>query len=245
MTNNNIVKELKGISLSSYNAKWKTSPNYKLNLDARKKHSYSVLYLVDEQQGECDNSNHSNNSKNFKYAMFVYDESNDSDTELYIVIGQNPSYSSKRNVDRTNQSIYKAIIHNKKSRYLLLNTFPKIDSDGINSPDSDKCTENMEIVKAIINHLNACQLTIKVVYACGGSLPVYAKFIEEIKELIKEKEIETYAFEAKGEVQMHMSMQNINSKQLKPSDFSIVKYDIDFASTDGFKHVKFIKGEHQ
>jgi hypothetical protein len=198
---------------------------------------------VDEQQGEYNNSNLSNNSKTFKYAMFVYDESNDSDTELYIVIGQNPSYSSKRNVDRTNQSIYKAIIHNKKSRYLLLNTFPKIDSDGINSPDSDKTTQNSEIAKALINHLCGCGLTIKVIYACGGSLPVYARFIEEIKKLVKEKEIETYAFEANGEVQMHMSMQNINSKKLKSSDFSIVKYYITFKSTDEFKHIKFIKGE--
>ena len=40
-----------------------------------------------------------------------------------------------------------------------------------------------------------------------------------------------------------MSMQNINSRQLKLSDFSIVECDVDFKSTDEFKHIEFRKGE--
>ena len=40
-----------------------------------------------------------------------------------------------------------------------------------------------------------------------------------------------------------MSMQNINSRQLKRSVFSIVECDIDFKSTDESKHIKFRKGE--
>jgi hypothetical protein len=74
-------------------------------------------------------------------------------------------------------------------------------------------------------------------------LPVYAKFIEELKELTVSLKIKTYAFEANNLVQAHMSMQNINSRQLKPSDFSIVECDIDFKSTDEFKHIEFRKGE--
>lgn len=242
MTNEELKEKLKNIDFSSSSAKWLLSNEYKLNVGNKKSRSYYALYLMDEKQCKYDISSNDQTNENYKYAMFVHDDSKVSDSELYIVIGQNPSYSSKTNVDRTNQSIYKAMIHNKKTRYLLLNTFPKIDSDGTNSPDLDKTTENIAIAKQLITELKNCGLTIRLIYACGGSLPVYAKFIEELKELTVSLKIKTYAFEANNLVQAHMSMQNINSKQLKPSDFSIVDYDIDFKPTDEFKHVKFRKG---
>ena len=63
----------------------------------------------------------------------------------------------------------------------MLNTFPRIDSDGNNSPDSSKTIENIKIAETLITQLNSLNLTIKIIYACGGSLPVYTKFIEELK----------------------------------------------------------------
>ena len=244
MTNSDIKEKLKKIVLSSYRAEWRyPQTKYKLKTSERKKHLYSVMYLMDNVQDKYDIANAKENSTNYKYAMFVYDETNEKDSELCIVVGQNPSYSSNVNVDRTNQSIYKALLHNKKTRYLMLNTFPKIDSDGTNSPDLGKTTENIEIAKKLIAELKKCDLTIKLIYACGGSIPVYAKFIEELKKLAEDLEIKTYAFEANNFIQRHMSMQNINSRQLKPSDFSIVKCGVDFVPTDEFKHVEFKKGE--
>ena len=115
MTNVDIKEKLRKIDLSSYCAKWRyPQTKYKLNTSERKKHLYSVMYLMDNVQDKYDIANTQENSANYKYAMFVYDESNEEDSELCIVVGQNPSYSSNVNVDRTNQSIYKALLSNKK-----------------------------------------------------------------------------------------------------------------------------------
>ena len=149
MTNVDIKEKLEQINLSSYHAEWRYSPiKYKLNTNEPKKHQYSVMYLMDSERDKYNISGEKGKSENFKYAMFVYDASSNSDSELFVVIGQNPSYSPNVNVDCTNQSIYKALLYNKKTRYLMLNTFPKIDSDGTNSPDLDKTTENIAIAKS-------------------------------------------------------------------------------------------------
>ena len=201
---------------------------------------YNALYLMDPKGDDFTNAN---GIPNIKYAMFVYDENNGtSDEELYVVIGQNPSYSFKNNIDRTNQCIYKALICNGIHRYLLLNTFPIINADGANSSDALKTKENLYFSKTILNSLLG-QIKIKIVFACGSSLPVYAQFINDINEFAAAEKIDTYAFEYKGRPQTHMSIQTINSQKIDLSLMKIEKYTVACIDSEEFKKAKFEKGE--
>lgn len=148
---------------------------YELNLQS-KKEVYKVKYLMDGELNDftCQG--------NVKYAMFVYFDEQQKDENLYIVIGQNPSHSFKANIDRTNQNIFKAILNNNisSSRYILLNTFPIIDPDGASSPNELKLEDNIKVATTLIEKLSRLKCKMKIIYACGSSLPVYVPFIEKL-----------------------------------------------------------------
>lgn len=124
---------------------------------------------------------------NVKYAMFVYFDEQQKDENLYIVIGQNPSHSFKANIDRTNQNIFKAILNNNisSSRYILLNTFPIIDPDGASSPNELKLEDNIKVATTLIEKLSRLKCKMKIIYACGSSLPVYVPFIEKLHSCVQ------------------------------------------------------------
>ena len=249
MTNTEIKTMLETLtSEEPYSISCKIKNKYRLNIKklnlenkkGKKTRIYSTLYLMDRAGDDFTNGN---GIPNIKYAMFVYDENNEtSDEELYIVIGQNPSYSFKNNIDRTNQCIYKALICNGIHRYLLLNTFPIIDADGVNSPDVLKTKENLAISKTILNSLFG-NVKIKILFACGSSLPVYAQFINDINEFAAIKKIDTNAFEYNKRPQTHMSIQTINSQKIDLSLMEIKKYTVSCIDSEEFKKAKFEKGE--
>ena len=215
--------------------------NYVLNLGDGKKYKYKVLYLMDADLGDFTDEN---NGRNIKYSMVVCGKDciTKDFNEVYIVVGQNPSYSTSKNIDKTNQSVYKALINNKIDSYLLLNTFPIINADGANAPDSLKVLENIDIAKNIIKKLKERGLKVSIVYACGASLPVYAKFIDEITALVNKFGISTYAFENGKELVSHMSMQYINSKSLDYKNFKLVPYKVQTELQKDFKKAIFKKG---
>lgn len=249
MTNKEIKTMLETLSFEEqYEVSYKHKSKYKLNIkklnlqnkNGKKTRAYSTFYLMDSIGDDFTNKN---GITNIKYAMFVYDENNEtSDEELYVVIGQNPSYSFKNNIDRTNQCIYKALICNGIHRYLLLNTFPVIDADGANSPDVLKTQENLSISKTILKRLLE-KIKVKIVFACGSSLPVYAQFVNDINELATVEKIDTYAFEYNGLPLTHMSIQNINSQNIDLSVIKIEKYTVECIDSEEFKKAKFKKGE--
>ena len=252
MTNKEIKSILEALPAESqYNYTCKFETNYQLNIEKlnlpsyndQKTIKYNALYLMDPVGDDYTNNN---DPPNIKYAMFVYDENNEdeSDNELYLVIGQNPSRSSKKNIDGTNQNIYKALLSNNIHRYLLLNTFPIIDPDGANSKDLLKTDENIKITQQIIKCLRE-KSAIKIIYACGSSLPVYSKFIETLNTLINTYKIKTYAFVNGSELQTHLSMQALNSKPITPDSLKLVECKIEVIQPDEFKTVKFIKGDRQ
>lgn len=250
MTNKEIKIMLETLSFEEpYSISYKNKSKYKLNIkklnfqnkNGKNTRAYSTLYLMDPSGDDYTNKNE---PPNIKYAMFVYDENNESesDNELYIVIGQNPSCSSDHNIDRTNQCIYKALLCNGIHRYLLLNTFPIIDADGVNSPDSLKAEENRSISKTILESLLG-KVKIKIVFACGSSLPVYAQFVKDINEFATVKKIDTYAFEYEGKPHTHMSIQTINSQNIDLSAIKIEKYTVTCIDSEEFKKANFTKGE--
>ena len=249
MTNTEIKTMLETLPFEEpYSVSCKNKNKYKLNIkklsfkNKKDKNTrvYSTLYLMDPAGDDFTNKN---GIPNIKYAMFVYDENNGtSDEELYVVIGQNPSYSFRNNIDRTNQCIYKALICNGIHRYLLLNTFPIIDANGANSPDALKIKENLYFSKTILKSLSV-QIKIKIVFACGSSLPVYAQFIKDINEFAAAEKIDTYAFEYNGQPQTHMSIQTINSQKIDLSLMKIEKYTVTCIDSEEFKKAKFKKGE--
>ena len=252
MTNKEIKSILEALPKKlSYNCTCKCETNYQLNIEklnlpgynVQKTLTYNVLYLMDSVGDDYTNKN---DPPNIKYTMFVFDENNEAerDNELYVVIGQNPSCSSDKNIDRTNQCIYKALISKGIHRYLLLNTFPIIDADGINSPDTLKADANIDIVKSMLESL-VKQVTIKFIYACGSSLPVYARFLNDINEFATKNNLNTYAFEYEGNPHTHMSIQTINSKKIDITALKIEKYIVKCVNLDEFKNAKFIKGESE
>ena len=210
--------------------------DYKLNLQSINKKAYKVTYLMDKDLSDFTGQG------NVKYAMFVYSDEQQKDENLYIVIGQNPSHSSKANIDRTNQNIFKAILNNNisSSRYILLNTFPIIDPDGASSPNELKLEDNIKVATTLIEKLSRLKCKMKIIYACGSSLPVYVPFIEKLQALIGKYGIEEYAFEKDGNIQAHMSMQTTNSKSLYADDFGLVECHIDASNDQDFRKVKII-----
>lgn len=203
-----------------------------------KKYCYKASYLMDKEL--CDYQN----DGNIKYAMFVYDdyeEKNDSNV-LYIVIGQNPSRSSNSNIDKTNQCIFKTLRNDKIKvhRYLLLNTFPIIDSNGDDSPDSLKMGENCKVGIQIITELENIGVVIKFIIACGTSLPVYLPFIKIINEYVANGK-ELYAFSSEKGIQAHMSMQSVYSKNLAPNMFELAKCEIEEKVCTDFINIKILK----
>lgn len=210
--------------------------DYKLNLQSTNKKAYKVTYLMDRDLSAftCQG--------NVKYAMFVYSDEQQKDENLYIVIGQNPSHSFKSNIDRTNQNIFKAILNSNisSSRYILLNTFPIIDPDGASSPNELKLEDNIKVATTLIKKLCRLKCRMKIIYACGESLPVYVSFIKKINKLITKYKIKTYAFENAGRIQAHMSMQAINNKGLNIDDFRLVECNIDISNNQDFRKVKII-----
>ena len=132
LENSKIIEVIKGVDnskCSSFEEKY-VLPNGT---------NYSVLYLMDKNERDFTETN------NIKYAMFVYQDSNNKDNVIHIVIGQNPSHSSTKNIDGTNQKIYHALMESdeKANRYLLFNTFPIIDADGSNSPSELHVDDNI------------------------------------------------------------------------------------------------------
>lgn len=212
--------------------------DYKLNLQSINKKAYKVTYLMDKDLSDFTGQG------NVKYAMFVYSDEQQKDENLYIVIGQNPSHSSKANIDRTNQNIFKAILNNNisSSRYILLNTFPIIDPDGASSPNELKLEDNIKVATTLIEKLSRLKCKMKIIYACGSSLPVYVPFIESLQALIGKYGIEEYAFENvnTGNIQAHMSIQTTNSKRLYADDFGLVECHIDTSNDQDFRKVKII-----
>ncbi len=209
---------------------------YELNLQSINKKAYEVTYLMDKDLSDFTSQG------NVKYAMFVYSDERQNDENLYIVIGQNPSHSSKANIDRTNQNIFKAILNSNisSSRYILLNTFPIIDPDGASSPNELKLEDNIKVATTLIKKLCRLKCRMKIIYACGESLPVYVPFIKKFNKLISKYKIKTYAFENAGRIQAHMSMQVINNKGLNIDDFRLVECNIDISNNQDFRKVKII-----
>lgn len=238
MNNIEILTNLRNLDFSYIGAKWSESQKYQLNYN-NTDYPYYAIYLMDNELNDFTDEEH---EINIKYAMYVYDDCDIDTEDLYIVIGQNPSHSSNKNIDGTNQNIYKALLSNKIHRYLLLNTFPIIDPDGANSQDLLKVTENINSATKTIESIFEHGITVKIIYACGNSLPVYAKFIETIESLIDAHATETYAFAANDEIQTHLSMQALNSKKIEPYTLKLLKCGIKTTQPDGFKTVTFIKG---
>ena len=224
----------------NYNTATHEITDYELNLDDKNPYKYNALYLMDANFGDFTDNN---KGYNIKYAMFVCGQDciTKDVNKIHIVIGQNPSYSTNKNIDKTNQSIYKALINNEINCYILLNTFPIINADGANAPDLLKVSENIEIAKSIIKNLKGKGLTVSIVYACGTSLPIYAKFIDAITTLVKELDISTYAFENGNELVPHMSMQYINSKSFDYKNFKLVPYKVQTETQEDFKKAVFKK----
>ena len=240
MNNNEILKNLESLDFSFIGACLSASNKYQLKYNDDK-HVYYAVYLMDNELNDFTDKEH---KINIKYAMYVYDECETLSDELYIVIGQNPSHSSRKNIDGTNQNIYKALLSNEIHRYLLLNTFPIINPDGANSQDLLKVTENIHAAETIIQSLSKKNITIKIIYACGSSLPVYAKFIDGLECLIGKYNISTYAFADNNEIQTHLSMQALNSKKIKVNTLKLIRCKIRTMYTDEFKNVTFKKEDY-
>ena len=235
MTNQEIKDFLENIPFDQQNARWYSlSEMYSLKYNDTP-FPYWALYLMDNKLGNY------TQKENIKYAMFVYDESTKSEDVLYIVIGQNPSQSHASNVDSTNQNIYKAMLGNNHTRYLLLNTFPIIDADGANSPDLLKTKENIEIAQQIIECLSQ-KLKIKIVYACGSSLPVFAKFLDKIDGLVKKHNLKSYAFEGDNQIRTHLAMQALNSKPIRAESLKLVECYLEIEEPTDFKKAIFKRG---
>ena len=82
------IRELK------FNTAFFEKNEYVLNLGNGKLYEYNVLYLMDDKL--CDFTDKNNNC-NIKYSMFVCgkDYITEEFNKIFIVVGQNPSYSSK------------------------------------------------------------------------------------------------------------------------------------------------------
>lgn len=188
---------------------------------------------------------------NIKYAMFVCQEKANESDEIHVVIGQNPSHSSSKSIDTTNQKIFQALMNGqeKANRYLLFNTFPIIDAHGSNSMNYLHVDDNIKLFERIVKELlKNKDLKIKIIFACGSSLPVYYPFIEKVFEIVSANKdrTETFAFEYKGssedKCQSHLSMQACNRlKRTDNSKFYLEKYTVDKKVKSDFAEIQFNK----
>lgn len=199
-------------------------------------HSYRATYLMDSEL----NDYQTRISGNIKYAMFVYDNSTIGENELYIIIGQNPSYSFSSNIDGTNQNIYKALLNRGIHRYLLLNTFPTINSNGGKSENLCKTRKNLYIIKQFIKKTRK-KVSLKIVFACGSSLKVYAKSIRLLNRLCKKYKIQTFAFEHNGIPQCHLASHTLHKSGATPSTLVLSKYQVNLSDSHIFSTVNFFK----
>lgn len=191
---------------------------------------------------EKNNYENNNNDISIKYAMFSYYKGAEECKELYIVIGQNPSYSSKNNIDGTNRNILKVIKNSfNENCYLMLNTFPMICSDGaeaemlLNSGDYKKYIENnIKISEKILNEFTDG----KIIIAWGISNSICNGFIE----ILKNKNL--YCFTYDNEIIPHMSMQVANLNKRDTKKYEICKCNIDVVEKK-YECVKIEKESNQ
>ena len=200
------------------------------------RHPYNATYIMDKSL----DSYSCKIPGNIKYAMFVHDSSIIGDKELYVIIGQNPSYSFAHNVDGTNQNIYKTLLKLGIHRYLLLNTFPIIDSNGAKSENTLKTKINIAILKKLIKKFRK-QISIKIVFACGNSLRVYSKSIKTLNRLIKKYKLESLAFEHNGIPQCHLSSQALRKNGATTQTITLSQYRVTVCDSSKFSAVCFHK----
>ena len=234
MRNDEIDNVLESVSRCFFfKAKTIRTSNYMLK---SMKHPYNVTYIMDKSL----DSYSCKMPGNIKYAMFIHDSSIIGDKELYVVIGQNPSYSFKNNVDRTNQNIYKALLNLGIHRYLLLNTFPIIDSSGAKSENTLKTKINLAILKKLIRRFRN-RVSIRIVFACGNSLKVYSKSIKTLNRLIKKYKLESLAFEYNGIPQCHLSSQALYKNGATTQTVILSKYRVTVYDSTKFSVICFYK----
>lgn len=79
-------------------------------------------------------------------------------------------------------------------------------------------------------------------YACGNSLPVFSKFLDEISALVKKHALSTYAFEYNNQIQTHLAMQALNSKSIKAESLRLVECYLEIEEPTDFKKAIFKRG---